>query len=97
MFILPGLCFGMSGFIRIVTCPPNEVIIDAFNRLKSFISKHRKTILFNDITNGNNSENSDRVIELLDNKNENGKRLLDKNSNEVIINNNKRNNLNNHS
>lgn len=43
LVLLPGQCFGMKGFIRIVTCPPNEIIREAFNRIKLFIARHKKT------------------------------------------------------
>ena len=40
--VLPGLCFRMGGYIRLVTCPPGEVIEDALERLKHFCSKHNR-------------------------------------------------------
>jgi tyrosine aminotransferase len=41
LVLLPGQCFGMIGSLRIVTCPPREVLIEAFDRLKHFIGKHK--------------------------------------------------------
>lgn len=43
LFLLPGQCFGMSGYVRIVTCPPKEIISEAFVRIQRFIKSHRLT------------------------------------------------------
>ena len=40
--VLPGLCFRMGGYVRLVTCPPGEVIEDALGRLRYFCSKHNR-------------------------------------------------------
>lgn len=42
VIVLPGLCFGQSGFIRLVICPPPEVIVDAFSRIKAFCDDHQQ-------------------------------------------------------
>lgn len=41
--VLPGLCFSMGGYIRLVTCPPSDVIVDALERLRCFCSRHNCT------------------------------------------------------
>ncbi len=41
LFLLPGQCFGMKNYVRLVTCPPVEVILEAFARLKLFCDRHR--------------------------------------------------------
>lgn len=41
LFVLPGQCFGMRNYIRLVTCPPAEVLEEAFNRIGAFCDKHR--------------------------------------------------------
>jgi len=33
---LPGECFGAEGFIRVVTFPPQRIIIEACERIKRF-------------------------------------------------------------
>jgi tyrosine aminotransferase len=38
--VLPGACFNMGGYIRLVTCPPEEIFADALERLKLFCSRH---------------------------------------------------------
>ena len=41
LFVLPGQCFGMRNYIRLVTCPPAEVLEEAFHRIGAFCDKHR--------------------------------------------------------
>jgi len=41
LFVLPGQCFGMKNYIRLVTCPPAEVLTEAFSRIAHFCNKHR--------------------------------------------------------
>lgn len=38
--VLPGACFNMGGYIRLVTCPPEEIFTEAVERLKLFCSRH---------------------------------------------------------
>ena len=38
--VLPGACFNMGGYIRLVTCPPEEIFTEAVERLKVFCSRH---------------------------------------------------------
>lgn len=40
--LLPGQCFSMAGFVRLVICPPPETIKDALKRMKEFCLRHRK-------------------------------------------------------
>lgn len=42
LIILPGQCFGMHNFVRLVTCPPSDVLIVALNRIKDFCARHSK-------------------------------------------------------
>lgn len=42
LFILPGKCFDMPNFIRLVICPPPDVLRDALSRLKFFCEEHKK-------------------------------------------------------
>lgn len=44
LFLLPGQCFGMRNYVRLVTCPPLETVLEAFERLKLFIGRHRKAV-----------------------------------------------------
>lgn len=41
LFLLPGQCFGMRNYVRLVTCPPAEVLVEAFDRLKQFCDRRR--------------------------------------------------------
>lgn len=41
LFMLPGSCFNMPNFVRLVICPPPEVIQEAFERLRLFCDRHR--------------------------------------------------------
>lgn len=45
LFILPGLCFNMPNFVRLVICPPAEVIQESFARLRSFCERYRRADL----------------------------------------------------
>lgn len=38
--LLPGQCFGMLNFIRLVICPSPAIIVDAFERLHAFCKRH---------------------------------------------------------
>lgn len=42
LFLLPGQCFNMPNFIRLVICPPEETIREAFQRFSLFCSRYRK-------------------------------------------------------
>jgi tyrosine aminotransferase len=43
VFVLPGQCFGMEGFIRIVTCMPQEILVEAFQRINIFCVRHSRS------------------------------------------------------
>ncbi|GAA5862562.1 hypothetical protein JCM8547_002105 [Rhodosporidiobolus lusitaniae] len=43
VFILPGACFRLDGFMRFVTTTPLDVLLDAADRLEAFCARHRKT------------------------------------------------------
>jgi hypothetical protein len=38
--VLPGQCFGISGFIRVVFAPPHDKLAEAFDRLEAFCRRH---------------------------------------------------------
>jgi tyrosine aminotransferase len=38
LVVLPGQCFGMRGFVRLITCPTEVTMREAFARIKIFIS-----------------------------------------------------------
>jgi tyrosine aminotransferase len=42
LFILPGACFNMPNFVRLVICPPAEIIQESFARLRSFCERYRR-------------------------------------------------------
>jgi tyrosine aminotransferase len=44
LFILPGQCFNMKDFFRLVICPPPEVLKDAFSRFEVFCARHRRKV-----------------------------------------------------
>jgi aspartate/methionine/tyrosine aminotransferase len=42
VFVLPGSCFTMDSFFRVVLCAPADTMTDAANRIKKFCADHRK-------------------------------------------------------
>lgn len=42
VFCLPGQCFNIDNYMRIVLTVPREMIIEASNRIKEFCEKHYK-------------------------------------------------------
>ncbi|GAA5973713.1 hypothetical protein JCM11641_005093 [Rhodosporidiobolus odoratus] len=44
VFILPGACFRLDGFMRFVTTTPLPILLDAADRIEAFCARHRKTI-----------------------------------------------------
>jgi tyrosine aminotransferase len=42
VFVLPGQCFTMPNYVRLVICPPEETIREAFERFSVFCERHRK-------------------------------------------------------
>ncbi|KAG1690344.1 hypothetical protein DVH05_028224 [Phytophthora capsici] len=41
VFVLPGQCFGMTNYFRIVFSAPHEVLADAYTRLANFCQRHQ--------------------------------------------------------
>uniref|UniRef100_A0AAV1V364 Tyrosine aminotransferase n=1 Tax=Peronospora matthiolae TaxID=2874970 RepID=A0AAV1V364_9STRA len=41
VFVLPGQCFGMTAYFRIVFSAPHEVLADAYTRLEDFCHRHQ--------------------------------------------------------
>ncbi|KAJ0392849.1 hypothetical protein P43SY_003509 [Pythium insidiosum] len=41
VFVLPGQCFGMANFFRIVFSAPHEVLADAYTRIANFCQRYR--------------------------------------------------------
>ncbi|CAH0474608.1 unnamed protein product [Peronospora belbahrii] len=41
VFVLPGQCFGIANYFRIVFSAPHEVLADAFIRLAEFCYRHQ--------------------------------------------------------
>ncbi|KAK1948187.1 Tyrosine aminotransferase [Phytophthora citrophthora] len=41
VFVLPGQCFGMTNYFRIVFSAPHEVLADAYTRLANFCLRHQ--------------------------------------------------------
>lgn len=67
LFLLPGTCFGISGYVRLVISAPSDTIIDAFERLQQFCNRHSKT---RTSSNGNDSNNSSNINSSSGNGNE---------------------------
>ena len=44
LFVLPGVVFGMIGYVRVITCPPAATIVEAFARMASFCERKRKVV-----------------------------------------------------
>ena len=42
LFVLPGKCFSMPNFVRLVMCCPPEMLHDACNRMKAFCARHAR-------------------------------------------------------
>lgn len=42
VFVLPGQCFGIKNFVRLVICAPAETVTDAINRIRAFCVRHKK-------------------------------------------------------
>ena len=41
VFVLPGQCFGMPNYFRLVTCPPSHLLQEAWDRLGVFCAQYR--------------------------------------------------------
>lgn len=50
VFVLPGKCFTMDNFFRLVICPPREVLQEAFQRMHAFCERHRKKSPYHPVT-----------------------------------------------
>ncbi|CAE7846145.1 tat [Symbiodinium microadriaticum] len=42
VFVLPGQCFSMPSYFRLVTCAPPHILQQAIVRASDFCSRHRK-------------------------------------------------------
>jgi len=42
VFVLPGSCFGIENYVRLVFCAPQTILEDACNRIESFCRRHFK-------------------------------------------------------
>ena len=38
--LLPGSCFGADNFFRVVICPPEPMLNEAWDRIELFIARH---------------------------------------------------------
>jgi len=57
MFILPGICFGVNNYVRLVICPSSDTIREAFQRLINFVASRRKN-------NGIESERENKKLRM---------------------------------
>ena len=44
VFFLPGKVFGMDNFVRLVMCMPAAKMLEAFNRIKLFCDRRKKSV-----------------------------------------------------
>jgi len=44
VFCLPGACFGLEGYFRVVYCAPEEVLRVAFDRISEFCKRHAASV-----------------------------------------------------
>ncbi len=42
VFVLPGSCFSMPSYFRVVLCAPSETLKEAARRIAAFVAKNRK-------------------------------------------------------
>jgi tyrosine aminotransferase len=42
VFVLPGRCFNIENFVRVVICPPPDVLKQAADRIRAFCARHAK-------------------------------------------------------
>lgn len=42
LVVLPGACFGIKNFVRILTCPSKEVVSESIDRMNDFCKRRRK-------------------------------------------------------
>lgn len=43
LVVLPGACFGIENFVRILTCPPKDVVSESIDRMNDFCERRRRT------------------------------------------------------
>lgn len=66
LVVLPGQCFGMSGYIRLVICPPHEILQAALTRMIDFCHAHRRVKTEEEVIAGTTTpgaESKSRLIE----------------------------------
>lgn len=42
LVVLPGACFGIENFVRILTCPPKDVVSESIDRMNDFCQRRRR-------------------------------------------------------
>ena len=42
VFVLPGQCFGMKNYFRVVFSAPEEKLQDAYDRIEAFCKRHQR-------------------------------------------------------
>lgn len=42
LVVLPGACFGIENFVRILTCPPKDVVSESIDRMNDFCERRRR-------------------------------------------------------
>ncbi|RYY71798.1 hypothetical protein EON63_21420, partial [archaeon] len=42
VFLLPGQCFSMPNYVRLVICPPEEILREALERMMAFCESRGK-------------------------------------------------------
>eukprot|EP00762_Andalucia_godoyi_P006539 ANDGO_04985.mRNA.1 Tyrosine aminotransferase len=42
VMVLPGQCFGITNFFRVVICPPIDKLEEAYDRIEQFCDRHRR-------------------------------------------------------
>lgn len=42
VFVLPGACFKMPNYFRIVYCAPQEVLGNAYDKIEAFCARHAR-------------------------------------------------------
>lgn len=55
VFVLPGQCFSLKNFVRLVICPPEDTMKDACERLISFCNRHSHSVDTSTTTTAGNS------------------------------------------
>ena len=42
LVVLPGACFGIKNFVRILTCPSKDVVSESIDRMNDFCQRRRR-------------------------------------------------------